>query len=127
MNGFMARTTEAVAYAFDDGDTINVRVLGRTESGRVTYGYSVWTNGAMLTAGNDVHSGVGDAADAAKGLDALVSFLGADAEKYMSVMDADGDKDWIFNGRVAEWAYMHDDELSLLRLDLEDERESDQL
>lgn len=54
-------------------------------------------------------------------LGGLLSFLSHAAEQYRYNMgDGEPDDGWTFNAAVGEWAYMHDDELQMCQLDLDE-------
>jgi len=60
-------------------------------------------------------AGFGRGRQAAAIMATAVSFLLADAEKYRAAMSRhQDDADWVFNQRVAEWAYLNDTELAAM-------------
>lgn len=69
----------------------------------------------------DLESGVGDQVDARRALTSLVSFLSAAADAYRSAMSHPAGRPEaleMFPTWVSESAYMNDDELAVLSLDL---------
>lgn len=124
MGELMADTPTACAYRLADGpDMINVRVAGRDSEGRVVYSYTIHCNGALLTSGQDLRSGVGRDARARDGLVSLAAFLTNDAEIYWHYAGSvpDGHDGYGFGETVAEWAYGHSDELAMIELELGDD------
>ena len=102
-------------WTFDDGSTLEVSVSA---------GYFLTAaDGTVLHQGTDFHPGAGvncweDV------LCAFISFMEHDAEVYRHYMGEplpehhDG---YLFGDKGAEWCYMHDDELSSLRCDMDPE------
>lgn len=114
----------AMVYADDNGAfTLNVHTLGTGPDGRRVYDYAVFRDGALLTSGEDLYSGVGDAPNARRALGTLISFLSADADRYRRLMGPvpDGCEDYSFSTQVAEWAYMNSDELAMIGCELGDD------
>jgi hypothetical protein len=101
-----------ITATFRDGSQVTIVPRGIDEEGRQRYAYSLTQDQVprTVTAGEDLRSGVGEDVDYRKALAAWAGFAGADAETYRAEMSGDA---------MQEWAYQHDDELSELALDLE--------
>lgn len=101
-------------WTFEDGSTVEVASSGEY--------FLTSRGGRILASGSDFHpspltTGWTDI------LGAFVSFLSADAESYRYHGMGDEPQDgWLFGQDGAEWAYLHDDELSMLGLELEESR-----
>lgn len=106
----------------NDGSTLHIKAIGRDDDDRVVWRYVIENgNRAVLDEGTDVRSGRGDPVDPRKAMATLVGFLGAAAEAYRVEMQGRAsDNAGLFAPDVIEWAYLHDDELASLGLDLEE-------
>jgi hypothetical protein len=105
-----------LAVRFVDGSQITLVYRGTDPDGRQRYAYTVNQPQIPRTvaAGHDLRSGVGAPIDFLAALAAWVSFGSADAEAYRAAMTGDA---W------QEWAYLHDDELAMVAVDLEQPNE----
>ncbi len=103
-----------IAATFRDRSQVTIVSRGADDEGRQRYAYSLTQEPIPRTvaAGHDLRSGVGEPVNYRKALSAWVSFASADAETYRADMSGDA---------MQEWAYQHDDELSELAMDLEDQ------
>lgn len=104
-----------------DEATLGVAWEGR-DAGRHRYRYWVLLpNGDHLCRGDDLRSGVSGRVDHAQLLGTLLAFLEADAEKYLvyGMGRAQPPDGYLFDARVAEWAYGLSDELAMAREELE--------
>jgi len=94
----------------------------RCTDGRHQYRYWVLLpDGDYLCRGRDLRSGVSGPVDHVQMMGTLLAFLEADAEKYRvyemgNQQTPDG---YLFDTRVAEWAYGLSDELAMAREELE--------
>jgi hypothetical protein len=111
---------------FADGSKITLVYRGADspewERTRCKYAYSINQPKVPRTVAADViRSGAGEGIDFTRALGALVSFLGADAERYESAQRRDGTHpDGEPVEAVCQWAAEHVNELDQLALDLAD-------
>jgi hypothetical protein len=107
-------TPSSVVAEFTDGSELTLSSCGGEPGGRQQYRYclTVAEFPHVVAYGNDLRSGVGEPVNVVKALSSWVSFALADAEEYQAFMRG---------SPMQEWAYQHDDELSTLACDLEDE------
>jgi hypothetical protein len=107
-NGLLGRITAT----FADGSTATIVPRGICPEGRQRYAYSVTQSRVPRTVvAGELRSGVGEPVNLLRALAAWASFAAADAEEYAASMSGDA---------FGEWAYQHDDELSMLALELEE-------
>jgi hypothetical protein len=101
-----------------DGGVEWVIRLSVDGEGRTEYGWGV-RDGELSVSGRDLRTGVGLDDGPRAMLAALCGFLGAFAEsrRYGS---PDSDNWGLFPDSLAEWATAHDDEVTLLGLDIEE-------
>lgn len=121
MGTIMAHADTAVAYMLGDGpDMIHVGYRGKLADGRHAWNYVLYRNGAVVAHGADMYTREGEGG-ALAALASLTSFLTADAEKYARHMGRaipEGEDGYMFGEDGAAWAYAHDDELTMILLDL---------
>lgn len=119
---FISARLMAAVKVGDGGGTLHIAPVRRDGEGRVVWRYVIEDGDhVVLDEGADLRSGVGDGVDARKGMANLVGFLGAAAEAYRVEMNGQASENaGLFPPDVSEWAYMHDDELASLGLDLEE-------
>jgi hypothetical protein len=128
-----------------DGDTLsapveiapNLQAGVRVGGGWVTVGYSdsqgfdgrtryrweiIFPDGSDMH-GHDLRSGCGGG-DLTLGLESLLAFLSAAAEscRYRMATGREGENEDLFPPNVVEFAYQHDDEISLLQCEIEESR-----
>ncbi len=108
-------TAAGITATFIDGSRVTIVARGTDGEGRQQYAYRLIQPGTPRTvaAGDDLRSGVGDAVNCSRALAAWVGFASADAETYAVTMSGDA---------MQEWAYQHDDELSMLAVELEEQQ-----
>lgn len=120
-NGWDISSRLMARWTFEDGSTIEVDSSGEYYLSAANE-YFPNRPGRILAHGTDfrpspLSTGWADI------LGAMVSFLSADAESYRYTMgNEEPDDGWLFGRDGAEWAYLHDAELSMLSLDLEESR-----
>lgn len=90
------------------------------EGGRVTYRYYIDLPDGTEHVAEDLRSGV-QGGSLQSGLESLLAFLGAAAESFGSTQPG-FDEEKRFPFAVCEWAYRHSNELSLLQLELEENK-----
>ena len=96
------------------GDSfVSIQDTGRNCEGRTIYRYHIDTPEFEYT-NNDLRSDI-YGGTLQEGLETLLAFLGACAES-----GDDGENSDLFPINVREWANHHDDELAMLRIDLEE-------
>ena len=94
--------------------------------GRVRYRWSVLgVDDGEDVSGDDMQSGCGDAGDLRKAMSALLDFMLACAESYASSLRmgtslSDTENGELFGAGLAEWTYVHSEELQEARLRLEE-------
>jgi len=93
--------------------------------GRTRYQYHIDV-GTQSHSADDLQSGC-NGGSLQQGMASLLAFLGAAAESYHYAMSNPGKRDPFFETEsdmfpswVNEWAYQHDDEISMLRYQLEE-------
>jgi hypothetical protein len=94
--------------------TVHVEVVGRSDEGRVVYGYVIeGVNGRELYASQDVESGVGADPDFCSAARTILGFLSADGDAYRGAMARGGVpvEPYAFGEEMAEWAYMFESEI----------------
>lgn len=99
--------TATIAVTYDGVDR-HVDGFGSEERRRYT---TVITSPDWEYVDNDVHSAVGADVDERNILRSVLSFLGAEAEAYGRNMAPRDDA--LYPPHVAEWAYMHSDEIAM--------------
>ena len=111
------------AITLPDGSFVTILDTGRTgEYGKHVYQWQLsYTSEDQFAVdtGEDLESH----ADAVGALEAFLGFLSACAESYAYKMrnpESEPENLDLFSPRVAEWAYMNSDEITLAMLDLED-------
>lgn len=128
---------DTAGYVLEDGSRLEVTRRTRDWEGRTAYRWSVRApvtgpldaltltpldHGgvlATLETGRDLHTGVSMDRGPVPMLETLCSFLSATAEHYRATMAPDPeDSPGGFGAMVQEWAYMHDDELSMIGAEL---------
>jgi hypothetical protein len=117
---FVGSRLMAAVKVGEEGDVLHVEPLRRDSEGRVVWRYIVEDGDRrVLDEGADLRSGAGDPVDPRKAMATLVGFLGAAADQYRVASRSEGGEDArVFPPNVAEWAYMHEDELASLALEL---------
>lgn len=100
------------ALHIDGVGTLNLIAYGVDDEYRMRYHYVVEdADGQTIHEGRDLCSAARAGVDYPNMMVSLLGFLGAYAEEYRSAMVGDD---------FYEWCYLHDDELSMARLDLEE-------
>ena len=119
---FIGPRLMAAVRVGDDGGTLHIKPIGRDHEDRVEWRYVIEDGDrTVLDEGTDLRSGAGEPVDPRKALATLVGFLGAAAEAYRVDMQGQASENAEqFPPGVAEWAYLHDDELASLGLDLDE-------
>ena len=107
---------------------ISIEFAGRTEDGRLRFRYFIDTPTFDYEC-SDLKSGVGARACAASlqdGMESLLSFLGAAADEYRSLLRKDpeemNDRDSSFPPHVMEWAFHNEEEIEILALELKEKK-----
>lgn len=100
---------------------ISIEYAGHNAEGRTVYRYFIDTPDFEFT-GEDLKSGCGGG-NIQEGLSSLLSFLGAAAETF-SYNGHEGydEEDNTFPVHVAEWADNHEDDISMLSIELEENK-----
>jgi hypothetical protein len=106
----------------EEGGLLHVEPLRRDSESQVVWRYVIEDGDRrVLDEGADLRSGAGDPVDPRKAMATLVAFLGAAADEYRVALRSDGGENaGVFPPNVAEWAYVHEDELASLSLELDD-------
>ena len=100
-----------------DGGWVNLQFTGRDDDGRMETELIIETDDGEIYNGVGPSSGCWADPDIADMMASTLDFLCAEAERYRYGTD-DGEGR-LFNDRTAEWAYHWDDELMMLRDELE--------
>jgi hypothetical protein len=102
--------------------TLHVAPVRRDSEDRVVWRYVIEdATHRELVRGEDLRSGSGDEVDPAKAMETLVSFLAAAAEAYRASMSGRASEHAeLFPEPVMEWAYVHDDDLASVAVELEE-------
>ncbi len=128
------RLTPALIIALntDIYGTISAEIVGFDEGPRARLSYMIDTSfGSAAYEAADLSVAPLYADDTPgdivrRGIATICSFLVAEAEGYQATMGAEEPADgWYFDARVAEWAYLNADELSLAEMQLRGEAEED--
>jgi len=104
--------------------TISINEIGSTPSGRTSYRYYIDTP-EWEHEGNGLESGVGGGG-IQSGMESLLSFLYACGEAYrykMAYPESEPENLDLFPPNVAEWCYLHSEELSMMELELQENPE----
>jgi hypothetical protein len=119
---FISARLMAAVKVGDGAGTLHISPVRRDGEDRVVWRYVIEDgHGTVLDEAADLWTGSGDPVDPRKAMAALVGYLGAAAEAYRVGMHGQASENAdLFPPDVAEWAYMHDDELASLGLDLEE-------
>lgn len=100
-----------------DGSQLSIRYSkAPKQDGRVRYEYLLDLPNGLCHEGNDLQSGC-HGGTLREGLESLLSFLMAAAEAYRSLtfQGRPSENGGLFPDFIMEWAYLHDDELAMLR------------
>lgn len=107
--------TLSVAYSHPETDQFGTRIA---------WAYTIqvgdWAHG-----GDDLYGPDTDEPDPTRQLAALVSFLSSDADKYRRLMGPapEWEDGYLFPLWLAEWAYVNEDALSMVSLELSDDED----
>lgn len=117
-------TTTANTATWTDGDVSIAVAYSHPETDefgtRDAWTYTIQVDNWAVHGEHDLHSPTTGERNPSAQLAALLDFLSSDAEKYQRLMgpapeDEDG---YLFPLWLTEWAYLNEDELSMLRLEL---------
>lgn len=100
---------------------ISLRYAGQAgRDGRTRYRYFI-DGPDFEHSDNDLQSGC-QGGGLQEGLESLLTFLGAAAESYGYRLrtQCQGENEDLFPAEVVQWAYQHNDEISMLALELEE-------
>lgn len=105
----------SVAYSHDELDRFGPRTA---------WAYTIRV-GDWVHEGDDLRSPVTDVLDPAGQLASLVSFLSSDGERYRRLLGPapEGEDGYLFPLWLAEWAYLNEDVLSMVSLELSEDGE----
>jgi hypothetical protein len=119
---FISPRLMAAVKVGDGAGTLHISPVRRDGEDRVVWRYVIEDGDhTVLDEAADIRSGSGDPVDPRKAMATLVGFIGAAADAYRVGMRGQASENAdLFPPDVMEWAYMHDDELASLGLDLEE-------
>ena len=127
--------TSRIDVTFPDGSVVSVWWLGAEyqpydRAERQRYGYAINNYDAEPNGnrwqyvGDDIHSGCDAEPNVTEATGTLFSFLHAAAESYRYGMSGGtSENDDLFPEHVMEWAYMNDDAISMVSLELSETME----
>jgi hypothetical protein len=112
---FVSPRLMVAVQVFAEVGTIHLEIAGRNIEGRITTRCVVEDNdGRELYVGDGPSSACGAEPDYLELMRSTISFIAHDGEGYRRTMSTEPPEDgWGFNGAVAEWAYMNDNELAM--------------